>query len=320
MSENKKPIVIMGATASGKTDISLCLAKKINAEIISADSRQVYKHLSAGTAKPEGRWDENNENYLVGGIPYHLVDFLEPTHQYNAGDFALDANKKIKQIKEKGKKVIITGGTGLYIHALFNQMDNLPKPDQSLREELLNYAQTKGTQALYQKLNQLDPISAQRIHPNNTHRIIRALEISILAGKPASSLISGNFFKISPELFGNFILIKWRKNILVERIKTRTINSFENWVKETLNLISLGYPYDCPGLKSIGYSVVIDFIENKIDKKNAIEQIVKLTLNYAKRQNTWFSRYKNAVILEFDELSKFNPEEISDKIIKLTNF
>lgn len=310
----------MGATASGKTEISILLAKKINAEIVSADSRQIYKHLRAGTAKPQGRWitEKDEKKYLVDGIPYHLVDFLDPIAQYNAGEYSKDANQKINEIFSRGKEVIVTGGTGLYIHSLLTPMDHLPKTDFKLRSKLLEYSQTYGKLALYEKLKKIDPVSATKIHPNNIQRVIRAIEISTLTGKPASSLISGNFFKNSIEFPAILILLKWPKNLLTKRIMERTISSFDEWVNETKNLISKGYPYDCPGLKSIGYSAIIDFIENRIDKKKAIDQVVKLSVSYAKRQNTWFSRYKDARIFEFKDLSEFKTEKIVDDIIEIS--
>jgi len=319
MLKDIKPIVIMGATASGKTELSLSLARKINAEIISADSRQVYKHLTAGTAKPQGHWEniDNTKTYLVDNIPYHLVDFIDPLSQYNAGEYAQEAKYKIDKIKKSGKNIIITGGTGLYIHSLFNELDQLPKANSELRNELYDYVKKYGKDALYEKLKNIDPISAQKIHPNNTQRIIRAIEISKLTGTPASSLIKGNFLKPIMPFLATLIILKWPKNLLTERIKQRTINAFDKWVQETENLISKGYPYDCPGLKSIGYSSIIDFIENKTNKKDTIENIIKLTMGYVKRQNTWFSRYKSANIIEFKDLTEYNVEKITDKILKL---
>ncbi|MCK4936949.1 MAG: tRNA (adenosine(37)-N6)-dimethylallyltransferase MiaA, partial [Elusimicrobiales bacterium] len=195
-----KPIVIMGANASGKTSLAIEIAKRFNGEIISADSKQVYRHLSAGTSKPLGKWEKsgNKKFYMVHGIPYHLLDIIDPKESYDAAIFAKDAKKLIKDIKRRGKLPIIAGGTGMYIQALWNGLDKMPKADIEVRNKLTAYAGKFGKLALYEKLEKVDPVAAVKIPPNNIQRVIRALEVSEITGKPISALWTGKFFDTLP--------------------------------------------------------------------------------------------------------------------------
>ena len=312
------PIVVMGANASGKTLLSLNIAKKINAEIISADSRQIYKHLRAGTSKPNGKWETLNGDsvYITENVPYHLVDFLNPNSTYDVSMYSNDFFNALNSIKKRDKKLIIAGGTGMYINSIFNGIDKLPQANQELRNELYSFAEKNGKQALHEKLRQLDPLSAERIPPGNIQRVIRAIEISIMTNSPASRLLSGNFYRDISFLNGIFVFLKWDKKILKERIKNRTESEFENWVNETQNLLSMGYAEDCPALKSLGYPQIIDYINGKIERKEAINKIVNLSMSYAKRQNTWFSRYKKSLILEFKKEEEFEINKFSDLIVE----
>ncbi len=228
LSNFQKPIVIIGANASGKTAISLRIAKQLGIEIISADSRQIYKHLSAGTSKPSGRWINNNTIYIVELIPYHLVDFLDPIETYNVQRYYYDFNETLTKVKTK--TFIICGGTGLYINSIFNPLDKLPPRDEKIRAELQEYALRYGREKLHQRLKELDPLSAARIHPNNIHRVIRAIEVSILTSKPYSSLISNKLFDNSLYSKAFFVFIKWKKELLYKRIKQRTKDVFDKLV------------------------------------------------------------------------------------------
>jgi tRNA dimethylallyltransferase len=310
-----KPIVICGANASGKTSISLSLALLINAEILSADSRQIYKHLQAGTSKPYGRWikEEKRTVYLVENIPYHLVDFLDLIESYNAQKYYYDFKKTLEIVKTKN--IIICGGTGLYINTIFNPLDPLPPANLSIRMQLKEFADKYGKEKLYQKLLEIDPQSAKDIHPNNIQRIIRAIEVSILTSKPYSQLITKDIFNLSRYINSFFVFIKWKKDLLYKRIKKRTKDIFKDWVEETKNVIMNGYPLDCPGLKSIGYPQIIRYINGEITEEETIESITNESLDYAKRQNTWFKRYPSFVI-EINDEKDFDPQRISQIIMK----
>ncbi|MCK5583990.1 MAG: tRNA (adenosine(37)-N6)-dimethylallyltransferase MiaA [Elusimicrobiales bacterium] len=313
-----KPIVIMGANASGKTSLAIEIAKRFNGEIISADSKQVYRHLSAGTSKPLGKWEKsgNKKFYMVHGIPYHLLDIIDPKESYDAAIFAKDAKKLIKDIKRRGKLPIIAGGTGMYIQALWNGLDKMPKADIEVRNKLTAYAGKFGKLALYEKLEKVDPVAAVKIPPNNIQRVIRALEVSEITGKPISALWTGKFFDTLPAHLANFTMIAWPKAELSQRIKNRTAEFFDSWVKETQMLITMGYPGDCPGLKSLGYPQILDYISGKISAQDAARKILKLSLAYAKRQNTWFRRYKNILKLELEKPSDYNMDIIIKAILK----
>jgi tRNA dimethylallyltransferase len=309
----------MGANASGKTCLALALAKKTGGEIISADSKQVYKYLSAGTSKPDGRWGTaaGREVYLTEGVPCHLVDILDPRSSYDAGAFAAQAGPLMEAVCAEGKTPIIVGGTGMYIQALWNGLDDLPAADPEMRKSLAAFAGEKGREALHSRLAALDPKAAAQIPPGNIQRVIRAIEISSLAGRPASELWSGRFFDSLPAQRGKFIFLKWEKGLLNERIKNRTAWAFDAWTEETRELLARGYPEDSPGLKSLGYPQIIDFLAGRTTRAEAAHTIVALSMSYAKRQNTWFARYKNATRFDLNSPSDYDTGLLAEKILNL---
>ena len=316
--QSLKPITLMGANASGKTEVALALAARVNGEIISADSKQVYKYLSAGTAKPLGVWKElqGQSVYLVNGVPYHLVDIIDPRSSFDAAAFTNQARQKIEEIKARGKTPVIAGGTGMYIQALWNGLDPMPASDPALRAELAREAEEKGKEALHARLKELDPKAAGVIPAGNIQRVMRAIEITKLSGCPVSELWSGRFFNALPVHLGAFIFFHWKKELLNDRIKQRTITRFDEWLEETSSLLERGYPEDSPGLKSLGYPQVLDFRAGRIARAEAIHSITMLSMSYAKRQNTWFSRYKNARRIDLESFADYEPEKIADDIIE----
>lgn len=312
LSKNK-PIIIAGPTASGKTDVALELAKKINGEIISVDSRQVYKYLEQGTAKPKGVWQDNK--YLVEGVPYHLVDILEPTETFDASKFVKMARKISLEILQRKKVPVFAGGTGMYFQAYFVGMDKMPESDPKIRAKLEAQAEKHGKEYLHKKLAKIDPISASKIPVNNIQRVMRALEIFEISGESASSLKTGAFFRDIPRKKANLIYLNPTKEQLEQRIIERTNEIFEPMVKEAEALIKKGFAKNCPALKSLGYREAIEFLDNKISKKEAIEKIIILTRQYAKRQRTWFNRYKNAEKISIN--SKKDLENVCNNIINI---
>ena len=308
----------MGANASGKTSLAIEIAKRFNGEIISADSKQIYQHLSAGTSKPLGKWIKvgNKKNYIVDDIPYHLLDIIDPKESYDAAMFVKDAKKLIKDIKRRGKLPIIAGGTGMYIQALWNGLDKMPKSDIEVRTKLATFAEKFGKMALYEKLEKIDSAAAIKIPPNNIQRVMRALEVYEITGKPISSLWTGRFYDSLPAHLANFTMIAWPKIILSERIKNRTAKFFDAWVKETQMLLTMGYASDCPGLKSLGYRQILDHISGAISAQDTMKKILKLSLSYAKRQNTWFQRYNNILKLEFEKPADYTMDKIINTIFK----
>ena len=304
-------LVIVGATATGKTSVAIKLAKKISGEIISADSRQIYKYLTVGTAKPQG-YD----------IPYHLVDFLEPKEKFSAGEFVRLAEEFIEKIAARGKQPIIVGGTGLYIKTLIDGIVRLPSADEKLRQKLHKLVETRGKKHLHMLLKKFDPASAEKIHPNNTVRIIRALEVYYLTGKPISHwhkihpchsepAVAGEESRFQFKIFG----LEWQRDVLYERINNRVNWMLDNgMIEETRKLIKKGYQKDCPALQSLGYKWVLDYLENKIDYNKMQQLIMRDTRHYAKRQGTWFKKDKRINWIKLKE--PFKSDRVADDIWK----
>ena len=281
------PIIISGPTAVGKTAVALHLAKKLNYSIISVDSRQIYKGLNVGTAAPLGTW--KGGKYLVEGVPYYLVDFLPIDETFDVSRFISMA----REIADKeNNKVIFTGGSGMYFQNYFCGMDNLPKADLILRARLAREADMYGREHLHKRLQEVDPQSAKEIPFQNIHRLIRALEIYELTGKPASVLKSGKLKQEITKDNAHFFYLDMPKEQLCERIIKRTGLIFEPMVQEAKTALNSGFKEFSPGLKSLGYPQAISYLKGEIPAEQAKEQITILTRQYAKRQRTWFGRYQ----------------------------
>ena len=274
-SDKIKVIAIVGATASGKTSFSIELAKNINGEIISADSRVVYKGFDIGTAKPTK--EEMN------GIVHHMIDIVEPEFNYSAGLYQQQASKIIHEINLKNKTPIVVGGTGLYIDILLKNYQ-LPKinADTTLRSKL----QQKDTNDLYIELEKKDKVGAQNIDPNDKKKIIRALEIIYTTGKPLSLVRGVEQSPYEIEWIGK----NYPRDILYERINKRVDIMFElGLVEETRKLLSKHGKI--PNLTdTIGYREIIGYLDNLYSLDEASELLKKNTRHYAKRQLTWFRK------------------------------
>lgn len=306
-----KPIVLCGPTASGKTELALELARQTDGIILSADSRQVYKRLTVGTAKPAGTWQ--NGAYLVDGVPYHLVDFLDVTDTFNAGAFKARAKEILA--KNPGRQIIFAGGTGMYLHAFFVGMDELPQSTPKTRETLQKLLAERGKEGLHNALKEKDPASAAAIPAGNVQRTMRALELYLLTGKPASELKSGNFFKLPDENASQWVYLDWAKEALHARINLRTDQIFDGMAEEARTLLSEGYAEDVPALKSLGYPQSIAFLKGELSRKDAVERVTTLTRQYAKRQRTWFNRYTNALRVTLTHPADFNAKKIAREIL-----
>lgn len=306
-----KPIVLCGPTASGKTELALELARQTDGIILSADSRQVYKRLTVGTAKPAGTWQ--NGAYRVDGVPYHLVDFLDVTDTFNAGAFKARAGEIIQ--KNPGRQIIFAGGTGMYLHAFFVGMDELPQSTPQTREMLQKLLAEHGKEGLHNALKEKDPASAAAIPAGNVQRTMRALELCLLTGKPASELKSGNFFKLPDENASQWVYLDWAKEALHARINLRTDQIFDGMAEEARTLLTEGYAEDVPALKSLGYPQAIAFLKGELARKDAVERVTTLTRQYAKRQRTWFNRYTNALRVTLTHPADFDARKIARDIL-----
>ena len=310
-----KPIVLCGPTASGKTELALEIARQTGGVIISADSRQVYKRLTVGTAKPQGVYQ--NGLYTVENIPYLLVDFLDVTDTFIAGNFCA----RVREITTAfhGKPLIFAGGTGLYLHAYFVGMDHLPPSTPQTRARLQEILSAQGKQGLHEQLSRLDPLSAQQIPPANVQRTMRALELCWLTNKPASALKSGQFFKLPDEKTSHWVYLNWDKDFLEKRIQTRTEKMFDAMCAETRQLLADGFAKNVPALKSVGYPQILDFLDGKLSREQAVSEIVLKTRQYAKRQRTWFNRYTNAQKINLTSNADFDVKKIAQTVVACAN-
>jgi tRNA dimethylallyltransferase len=276
--EKMNIVIISGPTASGKTKKAVEFCKAKNGEIISCDSRQIYRYLDIGTNK-EGIFIQDDIRE-IDGVLQHLTDIIDPDQTYSAAEFARNADLKIEKIANKGKIPIITGGAGLYIKALLYGLDEMPKADESLRKEL----SVKSQEELYNKLLGLDPEAAKK-NKRNPQRLLRALEVNIISGKtlkehikPKNSRYNFKHFSISVE-----------NEVLYRKINERCKQMIENgMIEETQKVLDMGFDKKCPALSSIGHKHIVQYLDKQISKSDVILEFSKDTRHYAKRQNTWF--------------------------------
>lgn len=306
----KPLIIITGPTAVGKSALSIDIAKALNGEIISADSMQVYRGMDIGT-------DKIKESDM-GGVVHHMIDILEPTQDYNVHDFAARAKQIVKEIHERGHLPIIVGGTGFYIQALLYDIDfTEDQNDGTYRQELEEIAKSDGgCELLHQKLQEIDPVSAEQIHSNNLKRTIRALEYYKLTGHPISEHNKSQRAKQSPYAFLYFVLNDNRKN-LYEKIEQRIDVMLEDGlVDEVKNLLNDGCKPNLTSMQGIGYKQIIPYLSGEYDYYEMVRILKRDTRHFAKRQLTWFRREKDCIWLSREELTN---DEIRDAIITKAN-
>lgn len=307
----KIPLIILtGPTAVGKTELSIKLAKSLNAEIISADSMQIYQYMDIGSAKVTN--DEMN------GVPHYLIDEVKPDYSFSVSEFQDRANNYIEKITEKGKTALVTGGTGLYLNSLIYNMD-FAKSDANneLREKLTLELQEHGIDYMHEKLKSLDEDSANRIHKNNTKRVIRALEVC-LSGEKMNDF--SNDLKFNEKYNPIIIVLNREREHLYQRINKRVdIMMDGGLVDEVKKLLSLGYTKDMISMQGIGYKEIIKYLNGEYSLDEAVEIIKRDSRRYAKRQLTWFRRYNSAKWFNLDEYSDKNvlEKEIFNTIEKI---
>ena len=285
-----KVIVICGPTASGKTALSIELAKKINGEIISSDSMQIYKDMDIGTAKPTKQ--EMQE------VKHYLLDFVEPDQRYSVAQFKKDAEKAIEEILAKNKVPIIVGGTGLYVDSLIYGIEYQEiELDKKYREELEERAQKEGLETLYEQAKKIDPQAIEKISANDKKRILRILEIYHSTGKTKTQQeieSRKNGVKYNYEVYA----LNMEREKLYKRINKRVdIMIEQGLIKEVENLCSK-YTEFPTAMQGLGYKEVVEYLQGKISEQEMIEKIKMETRRYAKRQLTWFRKEKNNIWID----------------------
>lgn len=298
-----KIVSLVGPTASGKTDIAIEIAKRINGEIISADSRQVYEYFNIGTAK------SNIEERQ--GILHYLIDVASPTITYTVSDFKKDADTAIKEIQSKGKVPIVAGGTGFYVQALLEGLD-IPAapPDEEFRKEMREFAATEGNDVLYQKLMDIDEIAAKKLHANDVFRVIRALEIHKHTGQKPSDIQTQTKPDYDALYFG---LNAQNRDYLYDRINLRTQVMLDMGLVDEVQSLIKKYGKTLSLLGTLGYKEICEYLDGKVTLDEAKAKIQKNTRNYAKRQLTWFRKNERTKWYYIDIMVK---EQIVEEIIK----
>ncbi|WP_022849697.1 tRNA (adenosine(37)-N6)-dimethylallyltransferase MiaA [Limisalsivibrio acetivorans] len=273
--------IITGPTATGKTELALELADRIDGEIISADAYQVYRYMDIGTAKPS--MEERR------GISHHLIDILDPSETYSAGDFFENAERCITDILNRGKKPIIAGGTGLYAETLIKGIFTGPGRDDELRESIRSEIEEKGSETVHARLASIDPGFAERVEPADVTRIIRGLEINENCGMNVRDA-QREFHRKGAFEYDVFMLSDDRKRMYA-RIEERVDRMFDaGWEAEVKGILDMGYHSELDSFKAIGYREIASMLAGDLEKDFVVEEIKKKTRNFAKRQVTWFKR------------------------------
>jgi tRNA dimethylallyltransferase len=309
------------------------LARRIPFEVISADSRQVYRGLTVGTAKPNGIWvhqpacpenqgaalpshPETPESapgpcaYHVDGIPHHLMDSLDPRETYSAGLFARQAERVLAASAKQERPCLVVGGTGLYLRALVDGIASLPAQDPVLRRTLSARAADEGRPALHRDLAKVDPDSAARIPANNIARVIRALEVFHLTGRPLSRWQTEST-RPSSRAFCWYGL-RWPKSDLEERLAARCRDMLPGLLDETAQLLQAGVPPEAPGLQALGYRLAVDRLQGRLSREDMETRFIHQTRLYAKRQMTWFRA--NTRISWVDVIEPFDPLDLAHRL------
>lgn len=288
--EKPKVIVICGPTASGKTALSIELAKRINGEVVSADSMQIYKDMDIGSAKVTKE--------EMQGIKHYLVDCVSPDERYSVANYKLDAKKAIEEILKKGKTPIVVGGTGLYIDALIYEIEYQDiKINESYRKELESIKQNQGLEVLYERALKIDPEAMKKISPNDSKRIMRVLEIYKATGKNKTEQEAESRLREIPYNYKVFAITMDREK-LYERINKRVDIMIENGLIEEVKELLKKYKEFPTAMQALGYKEVKEHLDGKLTKQEMIDKIKQESRRYAKRQLTWFRKNKQTIWID----------------------
>ena len=294
---DKIPVIaIVGPTGVGKTDLSIRLAKKLNGEIISCDSMQIYREMDIGTAQP------TKEEMM--GIPHHMIDIVNPDESYNVDKYVDNSSECIKDVFSRGNTPILAGGTGLYADSLLGGISFVKtEGDEEYRNYLFDLAEKEGNEYVHKMLETIDPVSFKAIHPNNVRRVVRALEVYKCTGNTIT--YHNEMSKKEPSPYNPLIFgLTRHRDELYERIDKRVdIMVEKGLVKEAENLYNKGYTTDLTSMQGLGYKEFIKYFEGEMSLSEAIEILKRDTRHYAKRQLTWFNRNKDIVWINLSEMT-----------------
>lgn len=303
---------VVGPTASGKTALSVALAERMNAEIISCDSMQLYRRMEIGTAKPTRE--------EMRDIRHHLLDCVDPETPFSAADYVAGAEHALNEILSRGKTPLIAGGTGLYLEAfLRGGFAEESGGDPALRESLTRYAQEHGNEALHERLRFVDPEAAERIHPNNVRRVVRALELA-QTGEKNKSALDRERAAYSERYLPTVVGLLWSRETLCERINLRVDQMIRNGlVEETERLMREGvFERSETAAQAIGYKELLPYLRGEATLRDATERLKISTRQYAKRQMTWFRAHGNVHWIEMERDGRaLNFEEIVNNALKV---
>jgi len=278
-----KVILLMGATATGKTELALEISRRFDVEIISVDSALIYRGMNIGTAKPEPE--------ILQSVPHHLIDIIDPVEAFSVWDFVQQSRRLVDEIVERGRIPLLVGGTMMYFHAFEHGLNRLPEANEALRQRLDLEAQEKGWQAMHDKLAEVDPLSAKRIKPTDSQRIQRALEVYQIAGEPLSRLHQQKSNGYSGQI-EKIILAANDRARLHQRIESRFLSMLDRgFVEEVLNLKARGdLDLSLPSMRCVGYRQLWQFLDGDLSRQEMIDKGVAATRQLAKRQITWLRK------------------------------
>ncbi len=302
MKQPVRILAVVGPTAAGKTEIGITLAKETNGEVISVDSMQIYRWMDIGTAKPSPD--------MLSAIPHHLIDILTPDQEYNAGMFAEDADRIIQILQHAGKTPILVGGTGLYLRALINGIIDVPEISEEIRTRVRTLASEQGVLECYRQLKELDPKSAERLHPNDISRVSRALEVFWETGSSIKDFQEDHKFRQQRyEVY--YVGSRWPRETLYERINRRVHLMVEQGlIAETKGLLEMGYNEHLPSMNAIGYKQSVAFLKGDISEVEMIADIQQKSRHYAKKQLTWYKKEPHIHWLKDNHLNDEDLKEI----------
>ncbi len=305
-----KAIFLMGPTASGKTDLAVRLVEALPLEIISVDSALVYRDMDIGTAKPDAE--------TLHRAPHHLINLLDPSERYSAGRFRKDALQAMNDIHARGKVPLLVGGTMLYFKALLGGLEELPDTDEAVRERLARVHQQEGIEALYARLREVDPVSAERIRPSDPQRILRALEVYESSGTPLSAWQAGAGERIPWEI-QSWALVPEDRAQLRERIAQRFEQMLAAGFLDEVRALHARGDLDpsLPSIRCVGYRQAWDFLEGRLEADEWVEKAITATRQLAKRQLTWLRNWSDPELRRIDPLV-LSSDDVFNKVLEDT--